>query len=279
MVLPAGSTLPPLPQGAVVVLALLAVAWGLRREGVPISDRTVVALAPWMVAGATAHVVYQLEVLPPILSPFFGSPTVYGTTFAVAGAIWLLFAAIDGSSDRTDRHLWRFGAVGILAALVPTVVALWIGATTEGLAPAVPLAGAFVGVILAWATWKAFEKLLPEEAAAVGLAGPVVIFGHTLDGVSTALGVDWLGFGERSPVSRFVLEVGGALPTADLVGVGWLFVLLKLVVAAVVVWLLAGFVRDDPPAGYGLLAFVAAVGLGPGAHNVLLFVVLAPTAL
>lgn len=277
MVLPAGTTLPPVPQLVVVLAALGAVGWGLRREGVTMSDRTVLALAPWMVAGAAAYVVYQLEVLPSIVAPFFGSPTVYGTTFAIAGATWLVFARSDRPAGRTRSPLWNLGAVGVVAALVPTAIALWVGATRAGLAPVVPLAGVLVGAVLAWVTWRAFAFVRPADATAAGLAGPVVIFGHALDGVSTALGVDWLGFGERSPVSRIILDVGGALPTADLVGVGWLFVLVKLVVAALVLWLMAGYVRDDPTEGYGLLAFVAAVGLGPGAHNVLLFVVLAPT--
>ncbi|MFB6132237.1 MAG: DUF63 family protein [Halanaeroarchaeum sp.] len=278
MVLPAGSTLPPFPQGTVVVVSLLAVVWGLRRDGVTITDRTVLALAPWMVAGATAHVVYQLEVLPPILAPFFGSPTVYGTTFAVAGVLWLAFARGGESGDLSDRGQWWFGGAGALFAVVPTAIALWVGTRNGGLAPLVPLAGVLVAAVLAWLTWTAFESVRPTDATAVGLAGPVVVFGHALDGVSTALGVDWVGFGERSPVSRFVLNVGEALPTADLLGTGWVFVLVKLVVAAAVVSLMAGYVRDDPTGGYGLLAFVAAVGLGPGAHNVLLFVVLAPTA-
>nr|NIS28553.1 DUF63 domain-containing protein [Actinomycetota bacterium]NIU64024.1 DUF63 domain-containing protein [Actinomycetota bacterium]NIW25823.1 DUF63 domain-containing protein [Actinomycetota bacterium]NIX20692.1 DUF63 domain-containing protein [Actinomycetota bacterium] len=63
----------------------------------------------------------------------------------------------------------------------------------------------------------------------------------------------------------------GALPTAELLGVGWLFVAVKLGVAGAVVWLFADFVEDDPRQGYLLLAVVAAVGLGPGVHNLLLY--------
>jgi uncharacterized membrane protein len=62
-------------------------------------------------------------------------------------------------------------------------------------------------------------------------------------------------------------------------GVGWLFVLVKLLVAAGIVVLLADLVREDPVEGRLLLGFVAAVGLGPGVHNVLLFVVATPTGL
>lgn len=270
MVLPAGSSIPPLPQSALLAVALVAVAWTLRREGVSITDRTILALSPWMVAGATAYVVYQLDVIPGAVAPVFGSPAVYGTTFVVAGVTWLL-------ALRTDRPLWYLGGVGVLAVAVPTGIALAVGMARGGLTPAVPLAGVVAGALLAVATWRLYVYVRPDDAATVGVAGPLVVFGHALDGVSTALGVDVLGFGERSPLSRLIMEGAGTLPTAEVLGVGWLFVLVKLAVAAVVLSLVAEYVRDVPSEGFGLLGVVAAVGLGPGAHNVLLFVVLAPT--
>ena len=98
-------------------------------------------------------------------------------------------------------------------------------------------------------------------------------FGHALDAVSTAVGVDVLGFGERSPLSQHIMDAAAALPTADAVGVGWLFVLVKLAVVAGVVALFAEYVEEDPAEGYLLLGFVAAVGLGPGVHNLFLFTV------
>ncbi|UWG48800.1 putative membrane protein [Halanaeroarchaeum sp. HSR-CO] len=270
MVLPAGSTIPPLPQTVLLLAALAAVVWALRRAGVTISDRTILALSPWMVAGATAYVVSKLDVVPAIVAPFFGSPAVYGTTFVFAGTTWLVVR-------RTPRPLASLGGVGVIAAVVPTAVALWVGMASGRLTPVVPLLGVAGGAILAGVVWKLFETVRPADATTVGLAGPLVFFAHALDGVSTAVGIDLLGFGEQSPLSRLIMEAAGALPTADLLGVGWLFVLVKLGMASVVLWLLAGYVREEPAEGFGLLGLVIAVGLGPGAHNVLLFIVLGPS--
>lgn len=270
MVLPAGSTVPPLPHSALLVAALLAVGWALRREGVSISDRTILAFSPWMVAGATGYVVYQQEVLPGIIAPVFGSPAVYGTTFVIAGASWLLL-------HRTARPLTYLAGVGVLAALVPIAIAIGVGIASGGIAPVVPLLGVAGAILLALPAWWLFGVARPADARTVGVAGPVVLFGHALDGVSTALGVDVLGFGERSPLSRLIMEAAGSLPTADVLGVGWLFVLVKLGLAAAVIALMAGYVREEPSEGFGLLGLVAAVGLGPGAHNVLLFIVTGPT--
>jgi len=73
------------------------------------------------------------------------------------------------------------------------------------------------------------------------------------------------------------MEFAAHLPTEPYLGVGWLFVLVKVALVAVVVVLLADYVREVPGEGYLLLGLVAAVGLGPGVHNVLLFVASNPT--
>jgi uncharacterized membrane protein len=57
--------------------------------------------------------------------------------------------------------------------------------------------------------------------------------------------------------------------------VGWLFVLVKLAVAGAVVVYFAAYVREEPTHANALLGLVAAVGLGPGVHNLLLFAVAA----
>jgi len=117
------------------------------------------------------------------------------------------------------------------------------------------------------------RRLRPAATATTGAVGLLALFGHTVDGVSTAVGVDVLGFGERTPLSRLILHAAETLPTAKLIGVGWLFVIVKMIVAGGVVVLFREYVADEPAEGYALLGFVAAVGLGPGVHNLLLFTV------
>ena len=103
-----------------------------------------------------------------------------------------------------------------------------------------------------------------------GAVGGLALGAHALDGISTAVGTTQLGFGERTPLSRLLLELDG-LPAIPILGDGWLFVLVKLVVASGVVWLFASYISEEPAEGNLLLGFVAAVGIGPAAHNLLLF--------
>ena len=262
--LPAGTTLPPAPYLLAVLLATGGVVAALRRRRPRVTGRRVLALAPWMALGSAAHVLYVVDALPPLIAPLAGSPTVYLTVGSLAGAAWL--AADAARPDRVAETLAVAGAL-CLAPVVAVAVSTGLspaGArwSTVALALTLPIAGA---------AWVGLTRFRPETAITGGV-GALAVFGHALDGVSTAVGTTQLGFGERTPLSRILLEFDW-IPSVPVIGEGWLFLLVKLAVASAVVWLFAEYVRDRPTEGYLLLGFVAAMGLGPAAHNLLLFAV------
>ncbi len=261
---PAGTTLPPLPYLIVVLLAAVGVATVLRRRSPTVTGRHVLGLAPWMVLGSTLHVLYVVDALPPVLAPFAGSPTVYVTVATLAGATWIVADAVGRSDVGVPLPL---AAVGT-ALVVPVVAVALLGGVVAAGAFWSGVAVALTAPIVA-AVWTGLTRVLPA-ASATGGVGVLVVVGHALDGVSTAIGVYQLGFGERTPVSRAILELGG-VPAVPVLGEGWLFLLVKLAVACGVVWLFAPYVREEPGEGFLLLGFVAAVGLGPATHNLLLF--------
>jgi len=260
---PAGTTLPPLPYLLGIVLAASAVAVSFRRRSPTVTGAHVLALAPWMALGAAAHVLFVVGGLPALLAPLGGSPTVYLTTATLAGGVWLAASAVISEPERVPKALAAVGTLGFVATLVAVSAQgiLGLGARWAGLSVvlAVPL------TLVAWSVLAAVRPAV----ASIRRVGQLVVFGHALDGVSTALGVTQLGFGERSPLSRIILELG--VPSMPVLGEAWLFVLVKLVVSGGVVSLFAPTVREAPREGLLLVAFVAAVGLGPGVHNLLLF--------
>ncbi|SEA36028.1 Uncharacterized membrane protein [Haloplanus vescus] len=265
-VLPEGFALPPAPYLVALVAGLVVVGGLLRRHRPPVTDLTVLAFAPWMVLGSALHVLYVLGTLPAVVRPFAGTPAVYLSVAVVAGAAWLLTARVSASTPRL------LAAAGCLALVPPAVTVVGVG-LERGSLRLLPSLGILVGTaVAAAATWGALRRAVPA-ATVTGAPGVLAVVAHALDGVSTAVGVDLLGFGERTPLSAVILEFAASLPTASLVGSGWLFVLVKLAVAAAVVAALAETVREAPTQGRLLLGFVAAVGLGPGVHNVLLFAV------
>ncbi|WP_338729707.1 DUF63 family protein [Haladaptatus sp. DJG-WS-42] len=273
MVLPDGFSIPPLPFVLALFVSLAVVGGALYRRNPPVTRRLVVAFAPWMVVGSSLYVLYQIEGLPSAIAPLFSSPTVYGSTFVIAGAIWAVSSRLPADDWALRSAPGILAATGLLGIFLVAGATLAVGAQS-GLMLFWPAIGLLIAVLLAALVWAGIRTGLPDIAATTGSAGALVVFGHTLDGVSTAVGIDALGFGEQTPLSRAIIEFAAALPTAEVLGTVWLFVLVKIALATVVVAFLAETVRESPREGYLLLALIAAVGLGPGAHNLLLFTVL-----
>jgi len=267
-ILPEGFTLPPVPYLVGLAFAAGAVAWAVARRRPAVTTARVLSFAPWMVLGSAVHVLYVVEALPGAIRPLGGTPAVYVAVGTVGVGAWVLAdATLDGRA--VPRALAAVG--GVLAAGAVFAV----GVVGTSLSPAAPAAAVVAAAVVAAAAWAGLVRGVPAVRA-TGSLGAFVVFAHALDGVSTAVGVDVLGFGERTPLSREIIEFAAGLPTAPTVGAGWLFVLVKLGVASVVVWLFADLVAEEPTRSRLLLGFVAAVGLGPAVHNLLLFTIEVP---
>jgi uncharacterized membrane protein len=269
--LPEGFALPPVPYLVALLLGVGVVGIGARRRDLAVDGRHILAFVPWMLAGASTHALYVVDALPSVLRPLGGTPAVYATVAVVAGLVWLAADAAftDDTGERTARAL---GVAGLVAFLPACGAGVAVGLSRETFAPVWPAIALVVSLAVGAATWVVLRRAVPRVEAA-GVVGALAVVAHALDGVSTAIGVDVLGFGERTPLSRVIIETAAGLPTAEVIGAGWLFVVVKLAVASVVVVLLADLVEEDPREGALLLGFVAAVGLGPGAHNLLLFTI------
>ncbi len=266
MVTPDGFGLPPEPYLLALVVGAAAVGLALWRLDPPLGPRTVVAFTPWMALGGALHVYEVLELAPDAIAPFLGTPAVYVATGILAGTAWIL--ALVAPVEIPEWPLGAVGALGLLAAMAWLVV---VGLRHEQLAPRWPLVGLVVAVVVTALLWAVVSLAGSSMADAAGVGGLALVFAHVLDGISTAIGVDVLEGGERSPIPRAILRIGEFLPTADAIGVGWLFVLVKVLVAVGILWLFVPFVRETERQGHAVLVVLTAVGLGPGAHNLLLF--------
>ncbi|SIS08864.1 DUF63 family protein [Natronorubrum thiooxidans] len=272
MVVPEGFVLPPwylLVPMLVVLAGIIALLWALEP---PVTDRTVLAFAPWMMFGSTLHVLHRMEVYPDRIESLFASPSVYLVTAIVAGAAWIIaiFLYAGGLQPTISRFV---GISGTAFFAVFAMVTINIGVERGTLEPFWPVIAVVATGIVTALAWIALSLSFTDVAATTGMTGALVVFGHTLDGVSTAVGYDVLGAGETVPLSRLILEAGEALPTAAYIGAGWLFVLVKVGLALVILGLFKEYVDDQPQQARTILALVAAVGLGPGIHNVLLFLI------
>ncbi|AGB15442.1 putative membrane protein [Halovivax ruber XH-70] len=274
MVLPEGFAIPPWYFTVVLLLGVAGVGALLWAIDPPVTDRTVLAFTPWMMFGSTLYVLGRdpISAFPEPIAPLFEAPSVYVTTAILAGFIWIVANILHAGG--LYRSIPRFvGICGTAFLSVFATAAIMTGIESGTFAPFWPVVAVVITGIVTAIGWLALSLWATEVAAITGLTGALVCFAQVLDGTSTAIGYDVLGAGEQVPLSTAVLELAGSLPTAEYIGAGWLFVLVKLTLALVVVWLFADLVRDRPRAGRIALGFVAAVGLGPGVHNLLLFTI------
>lgn len=279
-VLPSGFGLPPLPYVVGLVLGTLIVSVMLVALRPEVSSWDVLAMGVWMAVGATWHALAYLEVVPTEASYLLGAPAVYLTTFIALGGLWLV-ATIGTTAELFSSTARILGGVGILVLIVSLAYMIQQGlsaATRYTLDPFWPVVGLFVAVLVAALAFIVLALVHTESVATSGRVGAFVVFAHTLDGVSTAIGVDKLGTGEQTPLPQLIMGVAADLPTAEHIGVGWLFVLTKVVLALVIVAVFADYLKESPSRGRVAMSLMAAVGFGPGVFNLLLFMMAANSA-
>ncbi|WP_137291379.1 DUF63 family protein [Natronorubrum halophilum] len=272
MVLPEGFVLPPwylLVPILVILAGIIALLWVLEP---PVTDGTVLAFAPWMMFGSTLHVLHRMGAYPDRIEILFASPSVYLVTAIVAGLAWIIaiFLHAGGLQSTISRPVGLSGTAFFAVFVAITLNISWEEGVFE---PFWPVIAVVVAGIVTAVAWIALSLWFTDVAATTSLTGVLVVFGHALDGVSTAIGFDVLGAGEEVPLSMILLEAGESLPTEEYIGAGWLFILVKVALALVILGLFKEYVDDRPQQARTILALVAAVGLGPGIHNVLLFFV------
>lgn len=273
-VLPSGLSLPPLPHLVVLVGLTVGVVVFLLSLQPRVDQRLVASFLPWMAAGASAHVFYQLapttDVYPTVVDPLMAAPAVYLTTFVALGGTWGVLTLIGSARGTEGRGpLWVAG-IGTSVLLALLVFGALRGAF-EGAQPTWSVVGLAVTIPVTAVVYFLLAYARTQVVARARLVGALVIFAHALDGITTTVGVDIVGTGERSPIPRAIMEFAGSLPTAQYIGSGWLFVLVKLAVAVTLLVVFAEYLEEDPVRGNLLFTFVIAVGLGPAVNNLLLF--------
>lgn len=133
-----------------------------------------------------------------------------------------------------------------------------------------PVVSVATAVILTGTVWLLLERWDPELTGRVGIGSSLVLFGQSLDAITTMIGIDVLGFSEQVRLSRLIIDSTAALPIASVLGTTWVFVLLKPGVAVgIVVW--TGRSIDlGTVERHVILGVAAATGVIPAVNNLAL---------
>lgn len=262
---------------AVVGIAAVATLL-LYAEHPRVSRRAVAALVPWMVVGAALSVLAGAADYPTVVQPAITGVGAYLTTYVLVCLVWFAILQFSRGARRTGRLPTYLGAMGIgTAATVVSALLLRAGHLAVGqlfwLAIAPIAAAAVAGIVL-----LLLGLWYPEAAAYTGMAGGLVVFGHALAAIGTAVAVVATS-GGHTTLSWAVLNLAATVAAAGLVGLNqqllwaWGFVWTKLVLATVAIVLLTAYTRRHPDRGNLALGLVAAVGVVGGVTTLLSMVV------
>ncbi|MFT4921530.1 MAG: putative membrane protein [Haloarculaceae archaeon] len=279
-----GFVIPPLPYVAVLLAGTALIGALLYTLRPPVTQRGVLSFTPWIVTGAMLHVFFQLgeayqrQIYPSLIEPFFSAPAVYLTTFLVMGPIWILASIVGQSvkstaegSDYVARYLMIAGT-GVLLTFIGLFVWQALDPAVGPLFPLLPIVGLLVTLAVTFVVYILLGTWRTYVIAETRYAGALVLFAHLFDGIITAIGIDLMGASERSVLPRRIMDFAGDLPTAEVLGTGWLFVVVKLLLAVVLLFVFSDYMREEPDRANLLFAAIAAVGLGPAMNNFFLFI-------
>ena len=232
-----------------------------------IDEYIIISLIPWMAFGASLRVVEVIESGGgggrSIISFLLGNPTVYITTFVILGCVWSIILLLK-MDQIAEKILMVSGLIGFGTTMVILSREGWSN-------PAWSIAGLVVALVVSILVWEVVRRKSAEIPKVLGSSGLLVILGQTLDGISTAIGIDILNFREQTPISQMILDIGASLPTANIIGVSWLFVCVKIVLAITLVFLFVDYTKEKPLYARILLIVMIAIGIGPGMHNLILY--------
>lgn len=249
----------------------------LYAEHPKVSRRTVVSLVPWMVAGGALSVLGAQAAYPARIQPAVTGTGAYLTTYIVVCLAWFAILQFARGNRRSGQLPTYLGAMGTGAATI-VVGTLLLRADAVGesqlfwLAIAPIAAAAVAGIVL-----LLLGLWYPEAAAYTGMAGGLVVFGHVLAAIGTAVAV--VAHGAHSTLSWAVLNLVVAGGAAALTGLdqqlvwAWGFVWTKLLLATAAIIVLTAYTRRHPDRGNVLLGLVAAVGVIGGVTALLSMVV------
>lgn len=267
--------------GFLAVLGLAGVGtFLLYAEHPQLSRRAIVALVPWMVAGAGLSVLAAVTEYPARVEPAVSGVGAYLTTYVIVCLTWFALLQLKRSGGATGAGVPTvLGAMGVgTGVVIVSSLFLHAGALSNiqifWLAVAPIAAAAIAGVVL-----LLLGLWYPEAAAYTGAVGGLVVFGHALSAIATTVAVV-SGPGGHSTLSWAVLNLVATVGAAGRIGLdqellwAWGFVWTKILIALVAVIALSAYSRSHPDRGNLVLGAVGAVGV-VGGTTVLLSMVVA----
>lgn len=249
--------------GAALIYLLILLVAVLKRLDVGREQNFVLYFVPFIVGGGMLRVVEDVASNHPELVGFpfryfLISPLIYFTMFGIVFATLLGGVYLSRHDIVGDYKQVVAGGGTVFSAAVLGVI-LRHSIIAEGWMVPATLGGAAVVLTAYVFLLRSFTGIWPGIRHVLGAEGVTVLYGHLVDGVSTALSLDVLGMVEKHPIPRLLIEYTGTPYT---------FILAKLGLITLILYYMDEDVREDDPLFFNLILLgILAVGMGPGVRN------------
>lgn len=287
---PGYTTISTISYAIILVLALGGVWFLLQRLDIGDSHRFFYSLVPFMLFGGAlrtledANIALLTSGADPVSSlPWIAliiSPFIYFTVFFITVFV-LLISVFAHRRGYIDRYEYFVAAGGSIALLLTIAILGWLSLTTTaiGFSPYIPIIVLSGTTLLTFVVWIVTDRYFPYIHEGTGGIGLFIIWGHTLDGMSNVLSLDWasaFGLQPYSPkhvINRLIVDVTSQIQpqvVSEMIGTAWPFLFVKILAAVVVVWVFDAEIFEESPR-YTILLLIAvlAVGIGPGTRDFL----------
>jgi uncharacterized membrane protein len=273
-----------------LIFSLTGVVFLLRRLELGSNVSFIYPLIPFMLFGGGLRVVEDaMDAVPEGVEPAIQypansliiSPLIYFTVFFITLAAVLVSVWLDRSGT-TETFEWPLAGIGT-AILAGTIGYLgWLAATETYVEfhPVFTVLTMGFAVLIAVGLWVPIRRRFPWMASGTPVLGGVILWAHSVDGVSNVLAIDWgqeLGLANdlvpKHPVNRGIIAISESVLPESLtavIGTAWPFLIVKVVAALVVIALFDETMYEEGPRFTTLLLIaIIAVGLGPGTRDML----------
>ncbi|MFB6134401.1 MAG: DUF63 family protein [Halanaeroarchaeum sp.] len=274
----------------ILITALMGLVFLLRRLEVGERVEFIYPLVPFMLFGGALRVVEDaMDSVPQGVDPaiqyplntLFISPLIYFTVFGLTlGA--LVVAIVLERRGSTGTYEWPLAGIGSGLLLASLAYLGYLAATRRYVEfnPAFTVLTLLFATAIAVGLWRLLTRYYPAISSGTPRLGALVLWAHSIDGVSNVLGLDWgreLGLEydmiPKHPVNRLIVDVTqSTLPEslAAVIGTAWPFLLVKIAAVTLVIALFdERMIEEGPRFSVLLLTAVIAVGLGPGTRDML----------
>lgn len=277
----------------ILIFMLVGVYLFLQRYNIVSDTRLFYPLVPFMLLGGALRVVEDAtdaavdEALTPLVSyplnTLLVSPIIYFFLFAITLGSLVAIAYLDarGFVEDSYRTLRNVGAA-MLGATLLYLTFLGLSTNYVYLFPQILIVTVGLASIIAYGVWRGLKSKWPDVVGATGTIGLLVLWGHAIDGVANVISADYLdvlgmparfSYYPKHPANRIIIDVTSSIQPESIsavIGTSWPFLVVKMLVASLVLWLFTDeFLEESPRYALLLLVAVTAVGLGPGTRDML----------